>query len=40
MTFDVQHARDSLSVFRERFGAPRALIGMLHLGALLRSPRP
>ena len=29
---------DSLSVFRERFGAPRALIGMLHLGALPGTP--
>jgi membrane complex biogenesis BtpA family protein len=29
---------DSLSVFRERLGAPRALIGMLHLGALPGTP--
>lgn len=30
--------RDTLSAFRERFGAPRALIGMLHLGALSGTP--
>jgi membrane complex biogenesis BtpA family protein len=30
--------RDTLSAFRERFGAPRALIGMLHLGALPGTP--
>ena len=29
---------DPLSAFRERFGAPRALIGMLHLGALPGTP--
>jgi hypothetical protein len=29
---------DPLSNFRERFGAPRALIGMLHLGALPGTP--
>ena len=29
---------DPLSTFRERFGAPRALIGMLHLGALPGTP--
>ena len=38
MTFASQHGRDSLSVFRERFGAPRVLIGMLHLGALPGTP--
>ena len=29
---------NALSVFRERFGAPRALVGMLHLGALPGTP--
>jgi membrane complex biogenesis BtpA family protein len=29
---------DPLSAFRERFGAPRALIGMLHVGALPGTP--
>jgi len=29
---------DPLSTFRERFGAPRALIGMLHVGALPGTP--
>ena len=29
---------DPLPAFRERFGAPRALIGMLHLGALPGTP--
>jgi uncharacterized protein len=29
---------DALSGFRERFGAPRALVGMLHLGALPGTP--
>jgi uncharacterized protein len=29
---------DPLSTFRERFGAPRALIGMLHTGALPGTP--
>jgi membrane complex biogenesis BtpA family protein len=29
---------DPLSTFRERFGAPRALVGMLHLGALPGTP--
>ena len=38
MTFASPHGRDSLSVFRERFGAPRALVGMLHLGALPGTP--
>src|SRR6188768_2160357 len=35
-----EHGRlmDSLSTFRERFGAPRALIGMLHVGALPGTP--
>ena len=30
--------KNALSVFRECFGAPRALIGMLHLGALPGTP--
>jgi len=30
--------RDPLSAFRECFGAPRALVGMLHLGALPGTP--
>ena len=38
MTFASPHGRDSLSVFRERFGAPRALVGMLHLGAVPDTP--
>jgi predicted TIM-barrel enzyme len=29
---------DPLSTFRDRFGAPRALIGMLHVGALPGTP--
>jgi membrane complex biogenesis BtpA family protein len=31
-------ARDALSAFRECFGASRALVGMLHLGALPGTP--
>jgi len=31
-------SRDPLSAFRECFGAPRALVGMLHLGALPGTP--
>jgi membrane complex biogenesis BtpA family protein len=38
MTFAPRAGRDSLSTFSERFGAPRALIGMLHLGALPGTP--
>ena len=38
MTSASQPGRDSLSVFRERFGAPRALVGMLHLGAMPGTP--
>ena len=30
--------RDPLTVFRECFGAPRALVGMLHVGALPGTP--
>ena len=29
---------DSLATFRERFGGPRALVGMLHVGALPGTP--
>src|SRR3954451_20192319 len=29
---------DPLSAFRERFGAPRALVGMLHVGPLPGTP--
>ena len=29
---------DALTVFRERFGAPRALVGMIHVGALPGTP--
>ena len=38
MTPAPQAGKDALSVFRERFGAPRALVGMLHLGALPGTP--
>lgn len=37
MTVAMRH-EDPLKVFRERFGAPRALIGMLHIGALPGTP--
>ncbi len=38
MTFATQDGRDAQSVFHERFGAARALIGMLHIGALPGTP--
>jgi len=38
MTPAPQAGKDALSVFRERFGAPRAMVGMLHLGALPGTP--
>jgi membrane complex biogenesis BtpA family protein len=38
MTFASRTSKDAMSVFCERFGAPRALIGMLHLGALPGTP--
>ena len=38
MTPAPQAGKDALSVFRGRFGAPRALVGMLHLGALPGTP--
>ena len=38
MTSAPRAGKDALSVFRERFRAPRALVGMLHLGALPGTP--
>ena len=38
MTFTSRPGRDALSIFSACFGAPRALIGMLHLGALPGTP--
>jgi hypothetical protein len=38
MTVAPRAGRDARSVFRECFGAPRALVGMLHLGALPGTP--
>ena len=38
MTPAPQAGKDALSVFRERFGAPCAMVGMLHLGALPGTP--
>jgi uncharacterized protein len=38
MTSAPRPGKDALSVFNERFGAPRALVGMLHLGALPGTP--
>ena len=38
MTLAPRAGKDALSVFRECFGAPRALVGMLHLGALPGTP--
>jgi membrane complex biogenesis BtpA family protein len=38
MTAAPRPGKDALSVFREYFGAPRALVGMLHLGALPGTP--
>lgn len=38
MTFAPRAGKDALSVFCECFGAPRALVGMLHLGALPGTP--
>jgi membrane complex biogenesis BtpA family protein len=38
MTFAPRAGKDALPVFCECFGAPRALIGMLHLGALPGTP--
>jgi len=38
MTIGSRHGRDALSAFRECFGAPRALVGMLHVGALPGTP--
>ena len=38
MTIAPRAGEDPLSVFRDCFGAPRALVGMLHLGALPGTP--
>ena len=38
MTSAPRPGKDALSVFREYFGARRALVGMLHLGALPGTP--
>jgi membrane complex biogenesis BtpA family protein len=38
MTFAPRAGKDALSVFSDCFGAPRVLIGMLHLGALPGTP--
>jgi membrane complex biogenesis BtpA family protein len=38
MTFAPRAGSDALSLFSECFGAPRALVGMLHLGALPGTP--
>ena len=38
MTVAPRDGKDALSVFTECFGAPRALVGMLHVGALPGTP--
>ena len=38
MTIGSRDGKDALTVFSECFGAPRALIGMLHVGALPGTP--
>jgi membrane complex biogenesis BtpA family protein len=38
MTVAPRAGKDARSVFRDCFGAPRALVGMLHLGALPGTP--
>ena len=38
MTFTSRSGKDALSMFSACFGAPRALVGMLHLGALPGTP--
>jgi uncharacterized protein len=38
MTLTSRAGKDPLSVFRECFSAPRALVGMLHVGALPGTP--
>jgi uncharacterized protein len=38
MTFTSRSGKDALSIFSACFGAPRALVGMLHLGALPGTP--
>ena len=38
MTFDTADRSDPLALFRQRLGGPRALIGVLHVGALPGTP--
>ena len=38
MTFVQRDGNDAVAAFRKCFGAPRALVGMLHLGALPGTP--
>jgi uncharacterized protein len=38
MTFAPRAGKEALTAFRDCFGAPRALVGMLHLGALPGTP--
>ena len=38
MTFAPRDGKEAMSAFRECFGVPRALIGMLHLGGLPGTP--
>src|SRR5262245_8489715 len=38
MTIASRPGKDALAAFRDCFGAPRALVGMLHLGALPGTP--
>lgn len=38
MTFSPRADKDPMLLFRECFGAPRALVGMLHVGALPGTP--
>src|SRR5215475_7266848 len=38
MTLSTRAGKDALTAFRECFGAPRALVGMIHVGALPGTP--
>src|SRR5262245_63433424 len=38
MTIASRPGKDALAAFRDCFGAPRALVGMLHVGALPGTP--
>lgn len=38
MTVNPRSGKDALSLFSERFGGPRALVGMIHVGALPGTP--